>query len=78
MKHEFLSPKDVAEITGLPYDRVREGCVAYINRTKGFVGWGLPAPKRGEVPCVVAGCARSHIRVIPKWAFEKWVSEVGA
>ena len=75
MSHHYHTAKTFAKTTGLPLNAVRRGCREYSERNADYEGWGLPAPRRGEVPCMVAGGPRGNIRIIPLWAAER-MSEV--
>ena len=75
MSHHYHTPKTFAELTGFPLSAVKRGCKAYAERTQDYTGWGLLPPRRGEVPCMVAGSPRGNIRIIPLWVAER-MSEV--
>lgn len=69
------TPKTFAEATGLPIAKVRRGCRLYLDRTKDYEGWGLPAPKRHEVPCLLLGSPNGRKLVIPGWVAERMMGE---
>lgn len=67
----YLSAADFSRATGLPINAVKRGLSRYVARTQDYQGMGLPAPKRGEIPCLVAGSPRANVRVIPAWVAKR-------
>ena len=66
----------LARATGKSVTTIRRAMASYARRTEGYEGWGLPAPRRGEIPCAVIGCPQGHARIAPDWVLERMMEEL--
>ena len=67
----YLTAHDFAQMTRMPINAVKRGMADYCREHESYEGWGLPAPKRSQIPCLVAGSPRANVRVIPARVAER-------